>query len=280
MALNLNLENKKQIAVIALAVGLGLLASWLVGMHIQTNIQKETEALAREYEEKKIQPLVQQIQMLSGEVRNLAAKQIAIAEQQQQLIAQPQGQLVAQAPASSLAIRTPAGKRALTVLIDSLSAVGGLINPGDYVDILAHLTIPPPPNTNLPSEKVTAILFQNMQVLGVGTNLQSGGSYEAQQQSSSLNITFAVDPEEAGLLTFAQQQGRLQLILRSPTETETQILQPASWDALAEYTLDKNGMELLVPRSRAVIQPVGPGVPGPAEEIKPYIQIFRGGREL
>ncbi len=279
--MNINLENKKQIAIISLAVGLGLVAAVLVGSHIQSSIQKETAALAREYEEKKIQPLVQQVEMLSGELRNLASRQIAMQEQQQQFMQQGyQQQQVAAAPTpvSSLAIKTPAGKRALTVLVDSLSAVGGLINPGDFVDIMAHIRIPPPPNTSLSEERVTAILFQNMQILAVGTNLQNEGSYEMQQGAGSLNITLAVEPEEAGLLTFAQQQGRLQLVLRPPTETETQILQPASWDALAEYALDKNGMELLVPRARAVIQPVGPT--GPTEEVKPYIQIFRGGREL
>src|SRR6185295_16126806 len=144
--MNLNLENKKQIAIILLAVGLGLVAAVLTGSHIQSSIQRETAALAKEYEEKKIQPLIQQMDMISGEVKSLAAKQVALQEQQQQLASgqtQPTG--AAQANATSLAIKTPAGKRALTVLIDSLSAVGGLINPGDYVDIMAHLTGPPPP---------------------------------------------------------------------------------------------------------------------------------------
>ena len=159
-----------------------------------------------------------------------------------------------------------------------VAAVGGMINPGDYVDVLAHLTVPPPPNTTVPPEKVSAILFQNIQILAVGTNMQNPGSYEAQQAAGSLNITFAVDPEEAGLLIFAQQNGRLQMVLRSPSETETQMVQPASWETLASYALDKGGIELAVPRSRAVIQPVGTGAPG--EEVKPYIQIFRGGREL
>lgn len=278
--MNLNLENKKQIAIILLAVGLGLVAAVLTGSHIQSSIQKETTALAKEYEEKKIQPLIQQIDVLTGEVKNLSERQVALQQKQEQIVVgQVQAQPAAQPQASSLALKTPAGKRALTILIDSLSAVGGLINPGDYVDILAHMLVPPPPNTTLASEKVTAILFQNMQVLAVGTNLQAAAGYQA-QQAGSLNITLAVNPEEAGLLTFAQQQGRLQLILRSPTETETQILQPASWDNLAEYALDKNGMELMVPKSRAVIQPVDAKTQKGPEEIKPYIQIFRGGREL
>jgi Flp pilus assembly protein CpaB len=277
----INIENKKQIAIILFAVGLGLAAALLTAQHVQMSIKQETRALAKEFEEGKIQPLVQQVDVLSHEVKSLADKQAAVIQQQQELMAQKQGTSTPEMPASTLAIRTPPGKRALTVLIDSLSAVGGLINPGDYVDIITHLSVPPPPNTNLPPEKVTTILFQNMLVLAVGANIQSAGSYEAQQSAGALNITFAVDPEEAGLLLFAQQNSRLQLVLRSPSETDVKTIQPASWEALAEYAMDKDGMELPIPKSRAVIQPVGSGATSTSpEEVKPYIQIFRGGREL
>ncbi len=45
----MNLENKKQIAIIALAVGLGLVAVLLMGNHIQGSIQKETATIAKEF---------------------------------------------------------------------------------------------------------------------------------------------------------------------------------------------------------------------------------------
>ncbi len=279
----MNVENRKQIAIIFLAVGLGLVASILTANHVQKSIKEETKALAREYEEKSIQPILQQVDMLTRAVQQLDQRQAQM--QQQQAVAVAQGKQ-ASAPTetavSSLAIKTPPGKRALTLLVDSLSAVGGLIGPGDYVDIMAHLTIPPPPNTNLQPDKLSGILFQNVQVLAVGTNIQSPGAYETQQQSSVLTITFAVDPEEAGLLVFAQQNGKLQLALRSVDESEAKILQPANWENLAQYSLDKNGLEITVPRSRAMIQPIGPGgvFPAASDEIKPYIQIFRQGKEL
>src|SRR5208283_1357158 len=42
----------------------------------------------------------------------------------------------------SLPLKTPAGKRAVTVMIDSLEAVGGLLNAGDFVDVIAELNVP------------------------------------------------------------------------------------------------------------------------------------------
>jgi len=270
----MNLENKKQIAIIAMAVGLGLVAVILTGNHIQSSIKRETAVLAKQAEKARAADR-KRIDLLQKQIEALRTKQIQTAKQigsTRVVKSSPE------IPKSSLALRTPPGKRAMTIRIDSLSAVGGLINPGDYVDILSKLTIPPPPGSKEKSEKVTAILFQNLQVLAVGTNLQATGGYAAQQASASLNITFALDPEEAGLMAFARDNGKFRLILRSPTETETQMLQIASWDALADYVLDKHGMDLIIPKQSAIIQAI-PSF-GPTEEIKPAIQIFRGNREL
>ena len=177
-------------------------------------------------------------------------------------------------PVLSLAVKTPPGKRAITVQIDSLSAVGGLINPGDYVDVLAHLNIPSPTGEMKPiPETITAMIFQNIQVLAIGTNLMIAGQYEIQQKSPALLITFALDPDETGLITFAQQNGKLQLVLRSPAEIETRMLQAATWQTLSDYVLEKQGTDINAPKSKAFLEPS-------AEEIKPFIQIFRGGREL
>ena len=68
----------------------------------------------------------------------------------------------------------------------------------------------------------------------------------------------------------------MQLVLRAPAETETQMLQAATWSALADYVFEKQGTELVIPRDKAVISPIKDG----KEEVKPFIQIFRGGREL
>ena len=180
-------------------------------------------------------------------------------------------------------MRPPPGKRALTIKINSLSAVGGLVNPGDFVDIIASLKVPKELRDEADTRnEIVTVLFQNIQVLAVGTNYDPVGElppYELQQKSSSLNVTLAVNPEEAGLLTFAQANGNLQLSLRSPTETQGNILQQvASWDALSDFVLERQGTELYPPRK--VVEEEEEEVVEEKKEEKPYIQIFRGGREL
>lgn len=266
----MNIENKKQVAIILLAVGLGLVASVLVGNLIRESINKETARLSQEYETKKIQPLVREIQALQNEMKQLASRPVTVTQQA--------GGKPGEAPAipkSSLALRTPAGKRAYTVRIDSLSAVGGLINPGDFVDVIAHLEMPDPGKTS--RTKISTMVFQNVQILAVGTNLQAPGGYEQQQNTRSLNVTFALSPEEASLMSFIEINGKMQLVLRAPAETETELMQVANWSSLADYIFEKQGTELAVPRSRSPLEPLSTDK---KDEVQPFIEIFKGGKAL
>jgi len=130
------------------------------------------------------------------------------------------------------------------------------------------------------NEKVITVLFQNIQVLAVGTNYDPMGTippYDMQKSLKALNVTFAVSPEEAGLLAFAQANGRLQLTLRSPAEIQDRVLQQvASWDALAEFVLERQGTDLHLPKKfvpkKKKLEEI--------KTLKPFIQIFRGGQEL
>lgn len=291
----MNIENKKQFATILLAVGLGLIAALLTSQYVQTKVQEQTEFLARDFQ-KKNASLIQQMDLMAKELKRVQQDQAALAQAQQQLrTAQAQAQQAVgagtQKPAVQMAafsVRTPPGKRALTIRIDSLAAVGGLVNPGDFVDILARLKIP----ENLEDEKsttneVTTVLFQNIQVLAVGTNfkpLTNEPAYELQQKSKELNVTLAVTPEEAGLLAFAEVNGTLQLALRAPVEEGTSRIQVASWNALAEFVKDQQGTELEIPQSKATAEAVEKFAPQKditvEVEEEPKIQIFRGGQEL
>src|SRR3989338_905596 len=127
--MNLNLENKRQVLIIAVAVLLGLTAALLTGNHIESSIKQQTADLAKEF--KKNDAIYrEEVENLKKEIQLLASRQMAVAQQQ---AIGPAGAPSAEISKSSLALRKPPGKRALTVLIDALSAVGGLINPGDYV---------------------------------------------------------------------------------------------------------------------------------------------------
>ncbi len=285
----MNIENKKQIATILLAVGLGLVATFLTSQYVQNSIDHQTKLLAKEYTQQTA-ALKQEVELNRKEVEALIQKHQALVQQ-----VQSQPKVVMQAgdkglqqpvPQEVFSIVMPPGKRALTIRVDTLSAVGGLISPGDFVDVIADLRIPEELDTEKTKTKeVITVLFQNLQVLAVGTLFKPAGGtelYENRQRANTVNVTLAVSPEEAGLLTFAQANGRLQLSLRSSTEQEHKLLQVASWDTLSNYILDKQGTNLRVPYEEKE-EPVAPAQKSEEkreEKPKSNVQIFRAGKEL
>ena len=104
--------------------------------------------------------------------------------------------------------------------------------------------------------------------------MQAPGQPQQQaQQARSLNVTFALTPEEVGLLSFVERNGKMQLALRGPAETETEMIQVSGWGTLADYLFEKQGTELLIPQNRADLEPIN------IEEAKPVIEIFRDGAQ-
>jgi len=275
-------ENKKQLLIIVGAVAAGIVAVVLTANYIKKSTQEQTAALEEQYDAKQKelasqlqQRSDQQMAALAQEIERVKTEQAAAMQKQmaalqaaqQQAQARPQQVAPAKKPQVSLALKTPAGKRAVTVTIDSLEAVGGMINAGDMVDVIARLNVPA---QDTDKKTVTAMIFQGLQVLAVNTNIEAPGSYDEQQAAASLKITFAVDPQEAGLLSFADKNGTLELALRSPDDTEHQTVKANTWKTLADYVLKNQGLDIQNPDGEA----------NKPETNKPNIQIFRRGQEL
>ncbi len=288
------IENRKQLLLIVFAVAAGIIATVLTSKYVSESIQKQTAELKEEYDRQQKEMVArmqqdsdQRMAALSQQIEQSKAEQ---AQNLQQQIAQLQTQLQTQTSAKqdttkvkrakpSLALKTPASKRAVTVMIDSLAAVGGLLNPGDVVDVIAHLTVPDGSDDKTEKKNtVTAMVFQNLEVLAVNTNLdETGLYYDEQQAAGALKVTVAVDPQEAGLLAFADKNGKLELALRSPDEKEKQIVKTSTWKTLADYVLQNQGADIKLPDE------LKEGDANKTEEhkdTKTTIQIFRGGKEL
>ncbi len=280
-------ENKKQLLIIVGAVAAGIIAVVLTSNYVKTSIEGQTAALAEKYDaqqkemvaqvqqrsDQQMAALAQELERVKREQTENTQKQIAAMQESQQeqarLMAQQQAQSqTKKVSKEALSLKIPDGKRAVTVTIDSLAAVGGLINAGDFVDVIAQLNVPA---QDADKKTVTAMIFQGLQVLAVNTNLEPPGSYEDQQAAASLKITFAVDPQETGLLAFADKNGTLELALRSPNETEHTMVKASTWKTLADYVLKNQGLDIENPDG---------DVTGKTEDNKPNIQIFRRGQEL
>lgn len=135
---------------------------------------------------------------------------------------------------------TPPGKRAITISVDNISSVGGMIKPGDYVDVVAMAPSMPLVDSDGKKSSQPAILplFQNVQVLAVGQEVGAPSPLNLKKDEklpASSSITLALGPEEANIISFVQEQGKIRLMLRSPTDAKTQETHPIGWDAVFQY---------------------------------------------
>lgn len=103
------------------------------------------------------------------------------------------------------------GMRAQAVRVNDVTAVGGFAGPGTRVDVLA---------TGIAtgsSEPQTETILQNILVLAVGAKTDRSQTGEPQNATV---VTLLVSPEDAEKLALANQQGRIQLVLRNSGDTK------------------------------------------------------------
>jgi len=136
---------------------------------------------------------------------------------------------------TSLANKVPKGKRAITIPVDNFSSVGGMIKPGDHVDIVGWVPVQGmAADGKVVTQMTTMPLFQDVLVLAVGQQFTTYATAkkageESRQESM---MTLALSPTEANLVSFVQEQGKIRLVLRSPEDTQLQPVVPANWDTL------------------------------------------------
>lgn len=139
---------------------------------------------------------------------------------------------------ASLSMVVPKGKRAVTIVVDTLTGVGGFVRPGDIVDVV--WTVALPFEQGSPAQPITITLFQDVPVLAVERQLSDqqmpeaaegeNGEGEAAAPSQTpvaagreYTVTVALAPQEISFLLFAREQGRVQLSLRPKQETGSQM---------------------------------------------------------
>ncbi|MDK2881351.1 MAG: pilus assembly protein CpaB [Clostridia bacterium] len=126
--------------------------------------------------------------------------------------------LVAQGDAKSgLPYRIPPGKRAVTVPVDEVVAVGWHLRPGDHVDVLGTVEVPGKEG------RVTVVALQNVEVLAVGKEIEPE---REGKQSEVKTVTLAVTLAEARLLVLAGEEGVIRLALRNPVDNEKTAVPP------------------------------------------------------
>jgi pilus assembly protein CpaB len=122
----------------------------------------------------------------------------------------------------TLSSKIPPEERAMSIPVDTISGVSGLLRPGDRVDILGTFPVGDEDQQvtdesgNKASGYVTMTLLQNVTLLAVGQQISDVTGEEAAQRAASYSsVTASVTVDEAELLTIAQTRGKMTLLLRN-----------------------------------------------------------------
>ena len=123
------------------------------------------------------------------------------------------------------------GERAITLAVDQITGVSGLILPHSRVDVLGTFAVAGAGGMGGPQQTnfITRTLLSNVKVLAIDrqTSTQNAplGPDESMRSGSYSSVTLAVSPLEAQILTLAQSrgQGMLTLVLRNPVDPESSV---------------------------------------------------------
>ena len=133
------------------------------------------------------------------------------------LISIPAGSVLTQSkvgrPADvGLAVRLMPGQRAVSIPVDRVKDVSGLIESGDHVDVIANVTRAPG------SAPRVATILRDVLVLAIGPALETASATPSPDEQNAATVTLSVTPKQADLLTLADINATLRLALRSPRE--------------------------------------------------------------
>jgi pilus assembly protein CpaB len=178
------------------------------------------------------------------------------------------------------AIVTP-GKRGMTIATDTETGIAGLLQSGNYIDVI--VTIAPDDPSAVGAKWVTETILQGIKVLAVGSQLgpeteaESAKKEDASKSSAKAktdalrkqkpSITLEVTPEEAEKLALAMSRGEIRVVLRSDID----ILQIDSHGLTTANQLIGVAPDTLEPtpiRRRDEAAPAPPEAPRAAEVIQ------------
>ena len=112
--------------------------------------------------------------------------------------------------APTFSARLTAGRRAVTVPVDEISSLSGMVEPGDLIDIVVSV--------KKDKQNFTFTLLQSVTVLATGTKASQQEKTAEGHARSFTAITLDTSPEDAKKVIAAREVGRVTALLRAPND--------------------------------------------------------------
>jgi len=132
----------------------------------------------------------------------------------------------------SLSYVVPQGKRAIAISASDVTNAGGLLLPGDYIDIVAIYDVEFPGRAGGDRQNAASFVahtvLQNVQILAIAQNVvdlvpeatpsangQQARNTEGKSTPGAATITLALSPQDAEKIYLAESNGKLRFSLRA-----------------------------------------------------------------
>jgi pilus assembly protein CpaB len=104
--------------------------------------------------------------------------------------------------------RVAVGRRAMTVPVDEINSISGMLEPGDQIDLIVTI--------EHKGKKRTLPLLQSVQVMATGQRSVDGSKEGERKQYST--VTINTTPEQAQNVIIARDVGKVTALLRNPED--------------------------------------------------------------
>jgi pilus assembly protein CpaB len=112
--------------------------------------------------------------------------------------------------APTFSARIQEGRRAITVPVDEINSISGMLEPGDIVDLM--ITV------DQKGKKITFPLLQTVPVMATGQ--RSTDDPKTGERRSYTTVTLDTTPEAAQNIIVAREVGKITALLRNPHDTQ------------------------------------------------------------
>ncbi|GIZ52347.1 Flp pilus assembly protein CpaB [Noviherbaspirillum aridicola] len=235
------IRQNKTWAVLAAAIGIGLVAALIAYSYLSRQIA-EIEARAKG---KTVPVIVAKRDLNKGTpltsetvaIRNVPvdyAHSVAVTPEQfgnlnGQALAYPMkaGEmviwgLVEGRKTPTFSARVASGRRAMTVPVDEINSISGMLEPGDLIDLIVTI--------DRKSKKATLPLMQGVQVMATGQ--RSVDDPKSGEKRSYSTVTLDTTAEQAQNIIIAREAGKLTALLRNPNDKQPLTVNHAALAAL------------------------------------------------
>lgn len=172
-----------------------------------------------------------------------------------------EGRLAAKGAGAGLAATIPMGQRAVALRVNDVVGLAGFVLPGMRVDVLVAGA---PPGADPAGTRCRTVL-QNIEVLSAGQKIEKSPDGKPEQAEV---VNLLVTPDQAEILNLASSETKVQLVLRNPLDTKSEVTHGTSIAALFG-----------TPTPAPVLKPVrlvAQSAPAPL----PTVEVYSGAKRL